>query len=120
MNRSPSHRREGPDTVANNTGVILLTVILAGTIVIRIISNSLSPYIEVTVPPAPVSYAVNINTACREELACLPGIGPVKAGRIIKYRKAHGPFRSKKELENIEGFGPGTVKRISSLIRIEQ
>ena len=38
--------------------------------------------------------AVNINTATKEELEALPGIGPVKAQAIMDYRKANGPFKT--------------------------
>ena len=34
--------------------------------------------------------AVNINTATKDELDVLPGIGPVKAQAIVDYRKANG------------------------------
>ena len=41
---------------------------------------------------------ININTASREELKTLQGIGQVRADAIIKYREAHGPFKSLDEL----------------------
>ena len=36
--------------------------------------------------------AVNINSATKEQLESLNGIGPVKAQAIIDYRKKNGPF----------------------------
>ena len=55
---------------------------------------------------------VNINTADAVELAALPGIGPVSAGRIVAYREAHGPFRTVEDLLAVRGIGQ---KRLSSL-----
>jgi len=61
---------------------------------------------------------VNLNTATKEELQTLPGIGPKIAERIIKYRRAHGPFKSVKELMNIEGLGEGKIAKIRPLVTV--
>ena len=53
---------------------------------------------------------VNINTATREQLDGLKGIGPTKAQAIVDYRRKNGPFKSVDELENVPGIGPGTLK----------
>ncbi len=56
--------------------------------------------------------AVNINTATKDELVSLPGIGPAKAQAILDYRKAHGPFRTVEELKDVKGIG---AKRFEKL-----
>jgi competence protein ComEA len=62
--------------------------------------------------------AVNINTATKEELTTLKGIGEKRAQDIIDYRTKHGPFRSVDDLEKVPGIGPGTMKQIRSQISV--
>ncbi|WON74674.1 ComEA family DNA-binding protein [Nitrosospira sp. Is2] len=56
--------------------------------------------------------AVNINTATQAELESLQGIGPAKAKAIVDYRKKNGPFKSADDLQNVNGIGPATMKRL--------
>lgn len=58
---------------------------------------------------------VNINTASREELMTLPGIGEVTADAIIEYRQEH-QFADIREIMNVSGIGEGRFDRISGLI----
>ena len=58
--------------------------------------------------------AVNINTATKDELVTLKGIGDKKAQAIIDYRKKNGEFKSVDDLEKVEGIGPGTMKQLRS------
>ena len=60
--------------------------------------------------------AVNINTASKEELTALQGVGDKRAQDIIDYRKKNGPFKSVDDLEKVPGVGPGFMKRIRSQI----
>lgn len=61
---------------------------------------------------------VNINTANAEVLDTLPGIGPVKAAKIIAYRESNGPFKAIVELDNVPGVGPVTLAKLTPLVTI--
>jgi len=61
---------------------------------------------------------VNINKANSAQLQSLTGIGPTKAQEIMKYRKAHGGFKSVDELVNVKGIGPKTVQKLKAQLSI--
>jgi competence protein ComEA len=61
---------------------------------------------------------VAVNRATREELRCLPGIGPVLADRIVTERDAHGPFRDVADLARVQGLGPSRIERLKAHVTI--
>jgi competence protein ComEA len=48
---------------------------------------------------------VNINTATKDELDKIPGVGPVRAQAIVDYRAKNGPFKSADDLKKVDGIG---------------
>lgn len=68
---------------------------------------------EETIQTQAPNETVCINTASAEELArVLPGIGEVKAARIVEYRLAVGGFNSVDELIGVNGIGEKTIENI--------
>jgi competence protein ComEA len=61
--------------------------------------------------------AVNINTADKQMLTQIPGVGPVTADSILKYRKANGKFKSEKDLMNVKGIGEKTLKKMTPFLK---
>ncbi|MDH4234182.1 MAG: helix-hairpin-helix domain-containing protein [Gallionella sp.] len=54
--------------------------------------------------------AVNLNTASKEELQSVNGIGPKKAEAIIAYRTRNGWFKNVDDLKKVKGFGDKSVE----------
>ena len=59
---------------------------------------------------------ININTAAKEELKTLPGIGDAKADSIISYREANGGFQTVEELKQVEGIKEGVFNKIKDRV----
>jgi competence protein ComEA len=64
--------------------------------------------------PAP-GETVNINTAPKEDLDKLPGIGPVKAQAIIEGR----PFEKIEDIMKVKGIKEGEFGKIKDLITVK-
>ena len=59
---------------------------------------------------------VNLNTASKEQLMTLTGIGEAKAIAIIAYREEKGKFQKTEDLMNIPGIKEGVFDKIKSRI----
>ena len=73
------------------------------------------PDVRVTI--APLTGAININTATLDELCTLPGIGPHLAGLIIEAR-AVSPFYFPEDLKSVSGIGDRRLEQIKPYIRL--
>jgi|GEM_PF-125248 len=65
-----------------------------------------------------VTSLVNINTATKDELMTLPGVGESKANSIISYRETSGPFGSIEDIMNITGIKSGLFNKIKDHITV--
>ena len=61
---------------------------------------------------------VNINTATKNELDQLPGIGPSIAQRIIEYREENGNFQKIEDVQNVKGIGDAKYEEIKDNITV--
>lgn len=61
---------------------------------------------------------VNLNTASKEELTKIDGVGDKKAEKILEYRNQHGNFRTPDDLKNITGFGEKTVAKLKDQLAV--
>jgi competence protein ComEA len=61
---------------------------------------------------------LDLNAATAADLAALPGIGPVRAARIVELRAQRGGFRRVEELTDVSGIGPATLARVRSKLKI--
>ncbi|MBQ8567751.1 MAG: helix-hairpin-helix domain-containing protein [Oscillospiraceae bacterium] len=59
---------------------------------------------------------ININTADKDELMSLDGIGDTLADRIISYRTENGAFKSVQDIMNVKGIGEGKFNAIHDYI----
>lgn len=64
------------------------------------------------------SVGVNLNTAGKELLTYVSGLGSVTAENIIQYRNEHGAYKSRKELNKVPGIGPKTFEQCAGFLRI--
>lgn len=59
---------------------------------------------------------IDLNTATREQLMTLPGIGESKADAILSYREEHGAFQTTEDLKKISGIKDGVFQKLKDLI----
>lgn len=61
---------------------------------------------------------VEVNTASKELLTRVSGVGPALAKNIIDYRNENGPFPSRESLRNVPRFGDKAFEQAAGFLRI--
>jgi uncharacterized protein len=61
---------------------------------------------------------VEVNTASKQLLTYVSGLGPQLAKGIVEYRNDHGPFRSREELRQVPRLGPKAFEQAAGFLRI--
>jgi len=61
---------------------------------------------------------VDLNTASAPLLSRVSGLSPAVAASIVRWRDAHGAFRSRRQLLDVAGLGPKTFEQAAGFLRI--
>ncbi len=61
---------------------------------------------------------VDVNTASKNLLTYVSGLGPVLAQNIVDYRKENGPFTTRAQLKKVPRLGPSAFQQCAGFLRI--
>ena len=61
---------------------------------------------------------VELNTASKQLLSYVSGLGPKRAQSIVEYRDEHGPFTSREALKKVPGLGKKAFEQAAGFLRI--
>jgi len=80
--------------------------------------NKLQSALDDTVISCVNAVGVELNTASKQILAYVSGLGPSLAQQIINYRNTNGPFSSRKELKKVPRLGDKAFEQAAGFLRI--
>ena len=80
--------------------------------------SKLKERLDVVVESCVNRVGVNVNTATKQILTHISGLGPVLAENIVKYRAANGDFRTRKELLNVPRLGNKAFEQAAGFLRV--
>ncbi len=61
---------------------------------------------------------VEVNTASKQLLMYVSGLGPQLAANVVEYRNQHGPFISREDLTKVSKLGPKTFEQAAGFLRV--
>lgn len=80
--------------------------------------NRLRDALDFVVESCVNSVGVNVNTASRQLLSYVSGIGPALASNIVKYRDENGPFATREDLRKVSRMGEKAFTQSAGFLRI--
>ncbi len=80
--------------------------------------SALGKSLEDTVVNCVNQVGVELNTASKQLLSYVSGVGPSLAAKIVEYRQKHGAFRTRGELLKISRFGDKAFEQAAGFLRI--
>ncbi|MCR5589280.1 MAG: RNA-binding transcriptional accessory protein [Bacteroidales bacterium] len=66
------------------------------------------------------SVGVELNTASRELLSYVSGIGPALADKIVTHRNKNGAFASREALHSVKGLGDKAFEQCAGFLRVRE
>lgn len=82
--------------------------------------NKLKEALTFTVESCVNSVGVNINTASKELLTYVSGLGPALAEKIVSYRAENGGFSSRADIMNVPKMGKKTFTQAAGFLRVPE
>ena len=76
--------------------------------------------LDFTVQSCVNSVGVNVNTASKELLTYIAGLGPTLAQNIVDYRATNGHFTSRHQLLKVPKLGPKTFEQAAGFLRVPE
>ncbi|MBI5093085.1 MAG: RNA-binding transcriptional accessory protein [Candidatus Hydrogenedentes bacterium] len=61
---------------------------------------------------------VDVNTASKQLLTYVSGLGPQLAGNIVAFRNDNGPFESRTQLKKVPRLGPKAFEQAAGFLRV--
>ncbi len=80
--------------------------------------KSLAEALDVVVTSTVNAIGADLNTASPALLGYISGIGPKTAEKIVAFRDARGPFKSREALTDVPGIGPKTFEQAAGFLRL--
>ncbi|MDX2286332.1 MAG: Tex family protein [Bacteroidia bacterium] len=80
--------------------------------------NALKKSLDDTVISCVNAVGVEVNTASKQLLTYVSGLGPSLAQNIVAYRDANGPFGSRDALRQVPRLGPKAFEQCAGFLRI--